>query len=43
MSEETGKSIANILRKGYDEDRVTAHLADKLGYYVAGKTRTVEL
>ena len=40
VSEETSKSITNILRKVVVEDHGTAHLADKHGYYVAGKTGT---
>ena len=40
ISEETSESIVNILRKVVTEDEGTAHLADKHGYYVGGKTGT---
>ncbi len=40
ISEKTSDSIVNILRKVVTEDEGTAHLADKHGYYVGGKTGT---
>ena len=40
ISEKTSKSITKILRKVVTEKEGTAHLADKNGYYVGGKTGT---
>jgi cell division protein FtsI (penicillin-binding protein 3) len=42
ISTETSKTINNILRKVVSSDIGTAHLADKDGYYVGGKTGTAE-
>ena len=42
ISSETSKTINNILRKVVSSENGTAHLADKDGYYVGGKTGTAE-
>jgi len=42
ISPETSKTINNILRKVVSSENGTAHLADKDGYYVGGKTGTAE-
>ena len=40
VSSETSKNIIDILRKVVTHNEGTAHLADKSGYYVGGKTGT---
>ena len=40
VSSETSKNIIDILRKVVTNNEGTAHLADKSGYYVGGKTGT---
>ena len=40
ISEKTSRDINNILRKVVTDDNGTAHLADKEGYNVGGKTGT---
>jgi len=42
ISTETSKTINSILRKVVSSEEGTAHLADKDGYYVGGKTGTAE-
>ena len=42
ISTETSKKINGILRKVVNSEEGTAHLADKDGYYVGGKTGTAE-
>ena len=42
LSVETSKTINGILRKVVSSKEGTAHLADKDGYYVGGKTGTAE-
>ena len=42
ISAETSKTINSILRKVVSSEEGTAHLADKDGYYVGGKTGTAE-
>jgi cell division protein FtsI (penicillin-binding protein 3) len=42
ISTETSKTMSDILRKVVNDKEGTAHLADKEGYYVGGKTGTAE-
>ncbi len=42
ISPETSKAVNSILRKVVSSKEGTAHLADKDGYYVGGKTGTAE-
>jgi cell division protein FtsI (penicillin-binding protein 3) len=42
ISTETSKTMSGILRKVVSNEEGTAHLADKDGYYVGGKTGTAE-
>ena len=42
ISPETSKTMSGILRKVVSDKEGTAHLADKDGYYVGGKTGTAE-
>ena len=42
ISSETSKIMSGILRKVVSDEEGTAHLADKDGYYVGGKTGTAE-
>ena len=42
ISSETSKTMNGILRKVVSDEKGTAHLADKDGYYVGGKTGTAE-
>ncbi|MDC1130370.1 penicillin-binding protein 2 [Pelagibacteraceae bacterium] len=42
ISPETSKTMNGILRKVVSDKEGTAHLADKQGYYVGGKTGTAE-
>ena len=42
ISSETSEQIRNILRKVVTNKNGTASLADKVGYYVGGKTGTAE-
>jgi len=42
ISPETSKTMSSILRKVVSHEKGTAHLADKEGYFVGGKTGTAE-
>jgi cell division protein FtsI (penicillin-binding protein 3) len=42
ISPETSKTMSDILRKVVSDKEGTAHLADKVGYHVGGKTGTAE-